>query len=150
MAKVSAAELEIRLNSVVQLLMQGASTAAIKKYCLDNYQASPRTVDNWIQKADEDILKITQPLKERRIAIAAMRYNDLIAKAYKRKDFREVRAIQAEINKLFGDNAPAQNEHTGKNGAPLTSPITFISAESLTPEQIDKYINGGRNNDEGF
>lgn len=36
---------------------------------------------------------------------------------------------------------------TGKNGAPLQAPVTFISAESLTDDQIEKFINGRTGNE---
>lgn len=62
----------------------------------------------------------------------------------------EIRALIDQEIKLLGLNAPEKRELTGKNGAPLQAPITFLSAEALTPEQIDKILNGDRINDEGF
>lgn len=135
MAKVSAAELELRISTVIQLLTQGASSAAIKKYCLEKFKAPPRTVERWIAQADEEVVKISQPKKESRVAIALARYNDLIAKAYKRQDYREVRAIQAEINRMFGDNAPEKTD----NKLTVSVEITPKDVELFTEMFNKKY-----------
>lgn len=50
------------------------------------------------------------------------------------------------LAKIHGLFAPEKQEITGKNGAPLQAPITFISAEKLTEEQIEKFLNAGSSN----
>lgn len=51
----------------------------------------------------------------------------------------------ARIHGLFEkDNI---HQHTGKDGAPLQAPITFISAQNLTEEQIEKFLNGRAGNE---
>jgi phage terminase small subunit len=51
----------------------------------------------------------------------------------------------ARIHGLFEkDNV---HQHTGKDGAPLQAPITFISAQNLTEEQIEKFLNGRAGNE---
>jgi len=62
----------------------------------------------------------------------------------------EIRMLRDQEIKLLGLNPPEKKEITGKNGAPLSPPITFISAGAMTPEQIEEFINGNRDNDEGF
>lgn len=56
----------------------------------------------------------------------------------------------AKIHGLFEKDNAHKHEHTGKDGAPLKAPVTFISADALTPEQIEKYLNGDRTDNEGF
>ncbi|CAG5072890.1 hypothetical protein DYBT9623_04429 [Dyadobacter sp. CECT 9623] len=56
----------------------------------------------------------------------------------------------AKMHGLFEKDNSHRHEHTGKDGTPLKAPVTFISADALTPEQIEKYLNGDRTNDEGF
>lgn len=56
----------------------------------------------------------------------------------------------AKIHGLFEKDNAHKHEHTGKDGAPLQAPVTFISADALTPEQLEKYLNGDRTNNEGF
>jgi phage terminase small subunit len=46
----------------------------------------------------------------------------------------------AKILGLFEKDNAYKHEHTGKDGAPLKAPVTFISADSLTPEQLQEYI----------
>ncbi|WP_353721923.1 terminase small subunit [Dyadobacter sp. 676] len=46
----------------------------------------------------------------------------------------------AKILGLFEKDNAYKHEHTGKDGAPLQAPVTFISADSLTPEQLQEYI----------
>ena len=50
------------------------------------------------------------------------------------------------LAKIHGLFAPEKQEITGKNGTPLQPPITFISAEKLTDEQIEKFLNAGTSN----
>jgi phage terminase small subunit len=50
------------------------------------------------------------------------------------------------LAKIHGLFAPEKQEITGKNGTPLQAPITFISAEKLTEEQIEKFLNAGSGN----
>lgn len=56
----------------------------------------------------------------------------------------------AKIHGLFEKDNAHKHEHTGKDGAPLQAPVTFISADALTPDQIEKYLNGDRTDNEGF
>ncbi|MCF2498382.1 terminase small subunit [Dyadobacter chenhuakuii] len=65
------------------------------------------------------------------------------------KTYDKIRALEG-IRKMLGYDQPDKHEHTGKNGMPLKAPITFISAAELTPEQIEKYLNGDRTDNEGF
>lgn len=65
------------------------------------------------------------------------------------KIYDKVRALEG-IRKMMGYDQPEKTEITGKNGAPLQAPITFISAEKLTDEQIENLMNGGRTSNEGI
>ncbi|WP_159467961.1 hypothetical protein [Dyadobacter sp. 3J3] len=53
----------------------------------------------------------------------------------------EIRFQLIERRKLLGMYAPEKKELTGKNGSPLRAPITFLSAENMTDEQIEKFLN---------
>lgn len=55
----------------------------------------------------------------------------------------------SNLAKIHGLFAPEKVEVAGKNGAPLQG-VTFISASALSPEQIEKYMNGDRTDDESF
>lgn len=148
--KRSRDEINAIVDETIGLLIKANNYLSIVKHIVKTYDVSERHAKEYISRARTRIAELFEPELTTEKVLAGIRFNDLYMKLYKKGDYKGCIAAQEALNKLIGVNEPEKKELTGKNGAPLQPPITFISAEALTPEQIEKYLYGDRTNDESF
>ena len=119
MSKATNKEVFERVNVVIQLIIQGKTRDEILNYIVDEMNLSVQSAKLYYGKAWKRIKKQGELNRSKMIALAKRRYHDLYDKCYCIQDYRECRAIQADINKLAGLNAPDKHELTGKDGGPI-------------------------------
>lgn len=104
MAKSTAAEIELRVQMIVAMILQGYSRADIVRYCAKKWKIESRQSDEYLLKAKAQIKLSTDISKEEQLELAKARYGDLYQKNYKTQDFKECRAVQDSLNKMLGLN----------------------------------------------
>lgn len=114
--RATQAEVENRVAVVVEMILQGYPRHKILSYGLKEWKIRAKGTDTYISKAKKIIKEIANQDSEMEFEKAKARLNDLYSKAFKNKDYRECRNIQAELNKLTGVYAPVKQQHTGDIG----------------------------------
>lgn len=107
-------EVIIRVEGVVEMLLNGHSRMDIVNFCNKKYGVQSRMVDNYIAQAKLIIKEQTDKDIEQNIAIAYNRLNDLYKRSLKEGDYSECRQIQGSINKLLGLDAAVKTDITTK------------------------------------
>jgi len=107
MAKSTDAEIELRVSTIYEMVVKGASRKYIVRYCSEKYNISSRQVDTYLSRVNEEI-KLTFGLeyKERIIEKHLAQLDDLYVKNYTIEDFRECRNLIESKSKLLGLNEP--------------------------------------------
>lgn len=112
--KGTLAEVELRIATVYEMVVKGASRAYIVRFCAKEWNLKPRQVDVYLKRVYKQI-KITYDDSYRELIIQKQmaQLDDLYVKNYTIEDFRECRNIIESRSKLLGLNAPAKIEHSG-------------------------------------
>jgi len=127
MSKPTKVERTNRVNTVYELLVDGASRAEIIKYTNTEeiaWSVSSRTIDNYIQeatelfKAGDNEDRVVQRSKAPRHLVKLYR------KAHKVQDYKTALAVQQEINKLQG-LYPAQDVNLNRDGNGIITGFTI-------------------------
>jgi len=107
MAKSTEAEIELRVSTIYEMVVKGASRKYIVRYCSEKYNISSRQVDTYLSRVNEEI-KLTFGLeyKERIVEKHLAQLDDLYVKNYTIEDFRECRNLIESKSKLLGLNEP--------------------------------------------
>lgn len=107
MAKASNAEMELRIQTVYEMIVKGATRPFILRYTAEKWNLSERQTDTYISEANERI-KSTFNDKDRLRLINEHRakLSDLYVKNYAIEDFRECRNILESERKLLGLDEP--------------------------------------------
>lgn len=110
-AKATQAEVELRVQTIYPLLLNGVSRRNILRHVADlGWDLSERSIDYYIQAAEEIIVENGKVMAESQFALAVTRLNDLYGEAIKqhkddptkRRDPHFALTIQKELNALFG------------------------------------------------
>lgn len=134
--KQSNAEMDLILETVIEMLLKGLSRTDILRHFAENenFKKSERSVDYYIDKSKKEIKERFKPEKENLKALSIARYEDLYKKNYQIQDYRECRQIIDSVSKLFGLNEPTtvKNQLLDENGNPTNpnQPITIVFKES--------------------
>jgi len=135
MKKATNAEASQRTRAVYEKLVQGASRAEILQYVAkEAWGINERSIDYYIQRATKKLEKEAAPAREIELGKAKARLAMLFARSLQIKDYKGALAIQKEINTLLGLNAPARQEHTGKDGGPLD--IVIKGYVNVSPDDL--------------
>jgi hypothetical protein len=104
MAKKSTdAEIQLRVNEIYNLIIEGNTYFEIVKYCKNNFNvSSTRTVSKYIKSAKEIIDKISLPEQEQARKEAIAHYKHLIQKAHQCGFLNEARLNQTRLDKING------------------------------------------------
>jgi len=102
--KSTKAEIELRIQTVIEWILQGITYNEIVRYSASKWNIASRQVDNYIKTAKEEIKSCSDLEKEEQITLAIARYNDLYRKNYSIKDYKECRGVQDSLNKMLGLN----------------------------------------------
>jgi predicted kinase len=111
---------------VLELHVNGYTRKQIVQYCSETHKISDRQTDNYLAKVYDEISNNSAEYKEKLIKQSIRRFNDLYDKNSAIQDYRECRAVQESIIKLFGLSAPDKIDHTTK-GESLNIPILNIN-----------------------
>jgi len=125
MAKATNAEIEIRVNKVIQLLILNTNRHDILKYFRTklNIDISIKSIDIYIRNAKRIIKKKAKYNIDEQVGKAIARLDDLYLKAYMIQDYKTCLSIQKEINNLLG--LITQKVDLTTAGEPL-EPVTII------------------------
>lgn len=102
----NAVELENRINKVFDLLVMGANRATIIEYGKKEWGLQTRWIDEYIRRAREQIKEAAAIEREQMLGEAKERLHLVIRMAFKSQDLARVIAAQAQLNTLYGLNAP--------------------------------------------
>jgi hypothetical protein len=108
------AEILIRIDTVVEMILKGLSRSEIVRQCNSLYGINSRMADNYIADAKKIIKEQCDKNIEQNIATAYNRFNLLFQKSYAIQDYSECRQIQQSINKLLGLDAAVKTDITTK------------------------------------
>jgi hypothetical protein len=108
--KSTDAEIQLRVQTVTAMILQGYSRANIVQYGSKKWKVTERQVDDYISASKAEIKASTDISKEEQIELAKARYNDLYQKNYKSFDFKECRAVQDSLNKMLGLNEAEKHD----------------------------------------
>lgn len=99
-----------RVNLTYSLMLVGKRNKEISEYLIKKYNICIKTAYNYINAAQE--LKDEEAQNYRQIAYAEQisHLRNLYQKNYKIQDFKECRAIMADMRNLFGLDAPKKQE----------------------------------------
>ena len=115
MNKASDAEIELRIQTVAEMLIKAQGRENILRYCAENWGIRERQADNYISRAIDKIKKNKEFLDlEQEISLQKARFEDLYQKNYTIQDYREARQVLDSIAKLLGLNKPEKLDHTTK------------------------------------
>lgn len=103
--KGTKAEVELRVQTVYEMILKGATRPFIIRYAAEKWDLSERTVDEYMCRA-RDIIRETfeDRDRERLIIDTIAKLSDLYVKNYTIEDFRECRNILESRSKLLGLN----------------------------------------------
>lgn len=100
--KSTDAEIEQRVLTVYQMILQGLSRQDILQYSSKNWFVSNRTVDTYIKRATIEIGEVSDDEKASAFGNAIKRLNAIYYKAMKKDDLRTAITAQREISELYG------------------------------------------------
>lgn len=111
--KSTDAEIELRIATVYEMVVKGASRKYIVRYCAENWNIASRQVDEYLKRVYEDIKEAYgDEYKEQVLNKQLAQLDDLYVKNYTIEDFRECRNIIESKSKLLGLNAPIKTDLT--------------------------------------
>lgn len=136
--KSTQAELEVRIQEMVKLVLSGLDRSAIIRYIAEktNWDITDRTVDKYLQSARERIAEHGALDRAYEIGKAISRLNNLYARNLQINDFKAALATQKEINALFGLYEPQRLDVTSDNKK-LSSPIVYLPAPTPIDDSSD-------------
>ena len=110
MSKASNAEIELRIQTVAEMLIKAQGREKILRYCAEKWNIQERMADNYISKALDKIKKNKEFLDiEQEISLQKARLEDLYQKNYTIQDYRECRQVLDSIGKLLGLGSEKDN-----------------------------------------
>ena len=113
--KVTAAEKELRISEIFQLLIDGNTRRNILRYVKEqtDWNISESQIDYYLHDATAYLKESAKIDRDSEIGKAVERLNKLYAKSLEDKDHRTCLAIQKEITEMFalGDKKDEPIEH---------------------------------------
>lgn len=95
-------EFESRVQKVISLIIEGATTAEIMQYSADFFKVQERQTRNYISKAKELLNVSNESLKTYQRGLAMQRLTAIFKKALASNNLRIAISAQQEINKITG------------------------------------------------
>lgn len=139
MAKGSNAEIELRIQTVYEMIIKGATRPFILRYAANNWDLKERQTDTYIGIANERIQKVfNERNKQKLINKHLAKISDLYVKNYTIEDFRECRNLLESERKLLGLDEPVKNENINKNYDMIMTPEEFIENVKKVEKEVAK------------
>ena len=113
---ITSAEKTRRVNSVLTLVLQGASRDVIIQYCAKEFKTNTRASDEYLAKAKQLLIENFAKTKEKELMQAEVfaRFENLYQQNIEIDDLRECRNILKDISDLLGLNAATKTDITSK------------------------------------
>ncbi len=109
--KSTDAEVELRIATVYEMVVKGASRKYIVRYGSETWKVSSRTIDEYLSRVYDEIKETYgQKYKENIISKQLAQLDDLYVKNYIIEDFRECRNLIESKSKLLGLNEPDKKQ----------------------------------------
>lgn len=139
--KGTKAEVELRVQTVYEMILKGATRPFIMRYAAEKWDLSERTVDEYMCRA-RDIIRETfeDRDRERLIIDTIAKLSDLYVKNYTIEDFRECRNILESRSKLLGLNE-ADKIDVVTEARPILLDITLPDEDDESDEDNSKSDN---------
>lgn len=134
MPKATQVEIEQRVNTVYELLMNGASRHAICQHAAKTWGISFRTTDRLIAQANKAFEEEAATVRERELGKSIRRLETLFLRSMHVQDYKTCLSVQREINTMLGLHAPSRSEHEIKDWR--TQAIADIKAGALTYDAV--------------
>lgn len=135
MSKSTDAEILLRINTIYEMVVKGASRKYIVRYCSENFKISSRQTDEYLKRVYEEIKETYSPEeKEKLISKQMAQLDDLYVKNYTIEDFRECRNIIESRSKLLGLNAADKHDLT-TNGKDINSQPSIVFRDFNNEEE---------------
>jgi len=126
---ITSGERVIRVNTVRQLLIQGASRQQIIEYCRETFKVVEKTVDLYLQDAKDLIKQDFKDNFDKEYFKANLleRLEDLYKQNYDIDDFRQCQSVIKDITAMFGLAEPILIDSTVTNKE--FKPIEFVKTK---------------------
>jgi len=119
MAEATQAEMELRLQEVVKMVLAGVRHGAIVRQCEARWGIKQSQAGVLLRRAKARIAKEGKVKFDVELAKAGARLEDQYLKADARGDHRGAAAIVEKIIALYGLAAPRKTEVSGPEGGPI-------------------------------
>lgn len=124
--RVSDAVVTQHVEDIFGLVVDGQPYRVIRQYVAESctWDAPERTLRRYMAQATELIKERAAETCENARQVAVARLERLYTRAVTKNDLRTALAVQQEIARLHGLNAPTRTELTGLDGQPLIPTTT--------------------------
>jgi hypothetical protein len=130
-SRTSAAVIAQRVEDIYGLVVDGQPFRIIRQFMTGNerapgvgWEVDDRTLRRYVARATALIVERSQQSCDNIRDKHVERLERLYARNVQRGDLKAAFAVEQEIAKLHGLNAPTRAELTGANGEPLNPPVT--------------------------
>ena len=124
--KATDAEIELRISTIYEMVVKGASRKYIVRYCAETWNIASRQTDEYLSRVYLEIKETYgQDYKERLIEKQLAQLDDLYVKNYTIEDFRECRNLIESKSKLLGLNSAEKTEISLKD-----FPVSIVFTKS--------------------
>jgi hypothetical protein len=105
--KATDAEIELRISTIYEMVVKGASRKYIVRYCAETWNIASRQTDEYLSRVYEEIKETYgEDYKKDILSKQLAQLDDLYVKNYTIEDFRECRNLIESKSKLLGLNEP--------------------------------------------
>lgn len=136
--KPTKAEIERRISTVYQLMIDGLDRSRILQYVSEKWRVTERTTDSYIAAARVKFLEALQETENKDVMKMYIfkRLENLYSLNMENYDLKEARAVLADASKIFGVNAPEEikQEITQNEVKPIE--IKIIPAKYTQDDEI--------------
>lgn len=109
--KSTDAEIELRIATIYEMVVKGASRKYIVRYGSETWKISSRQIDDYLKRVYEEIKETYgKEYKENLMSKQLAQLDDLYVKNYTIEDFRECRNLIESKSRLLGLNEPIKIE----------------------------------------
>jgi hypothetical protein len=109
--KSTDAEVELRISTVYEMVVKGASRKYIVRYGSETWNVSSRTIDEYLSRVYLEIKETYgEDYKKNILSKQIAQLDDLYVKNYTIEDYRECRNLIESKSKLLGLNSPEKTE----------------------------------------
>ena len=132
--KATDAEIQLRIDTIYEMVVKGASRKYIVRYCSEKFKISSRQTDEYLSRVYDEIKNTFDTEKKQQIISKQLaQLDDLYVKNYTIEDYRECRNIIESRSKLLGLNEPIKSDVT-TNGKEINN---LIKVEIVPPTDED-------------